>query len=110
MTGVLVSDHDASTTPVAPEDLTAAWFVCTPHRTSLARPHQPFGLRHAQRAGGKFTACGIPTLGWATFWVERFRVGSDATCSQCSSAIVADMRRAANGARLAKSPGVHFHL
>lgn len=87
-------------------DLRTTWFVCAPHRTSLARPNRPFGLRHATRAGTRYTACGIPTLGWATFWDQPFQVADDGVCRACLDVVLGDMRRAAELARRRRASSV----
>ena len=66
----------------------AKWFVTAPHldiRDPAGR--HPLGIRHARRSQDAYTACGIPTMNWRTFWHLPFDRGSGHACVDCLRAV-----------------------
>lgn len=70
-----------------PEWLVSSRHARTPHPDDAAS--RPYGLQHARRVGARYTACGLPALGWRYFWDMTFGDEPESCCPQCQYAVVA---------------------
>lgn len=59
----------------------------------------PWGDWHIRLDRTDFTACGLSTAGWRTFWHLRFEAEAEKACETCAAAIGAPPRQVADVVR-----------
>jgi hypothetical protein len=47
----------------------------------------PYAAWHVRRDGSRLTACGLPCVGWRTFWTLRLSQARGEACPECRAVV-----------------------